>query len=131
MVEERVMEIARRGSQTELAIRELKAKNYFDAEEAIKKIMLGNPHSAVAHNLYGILEEYMMNDGLARRHYRAAYALDPTYKPAIRNLERLALFDFHHAARHPDFGDSPEEEESRLEIVYDGHVGHLHKKEME
>jgi Flp pilus assembly protein TadD len=52
------------------------------------------------HNLFGILSELKGNDDSARKHYRAAYALDPTYKPACRNLERLVLgtknggFDF-------------------------------------
>jgi Flp pilus assembly protein TadD len=41
------------------------------------------------HNLLGILYEIAGNDDKARKHYRAAYALDPTYKPACRNLERL------------------------------------------
>ncbi|MPN59103.1 hypothetical protein SDC9_206821 [bioreactor metagenome] len=78
-----------------LAIEALKKGIYLQAEENIKQAMLINPHSSVVHNLYGIFEELLMKDNLARKHYRAAYALDPTYKPAIRNLERISTFEYY------------------------------------
>lgn len=68
-----------------------------------------NPDAPQPHNLLGIWYESNADGDLARRHYRAAYALDPTYKPACKNLERICtLFD----NRYPgniDYGDSPEE----------------------
>ena len=76
------------------AILELREKNYPRAEEQIKLAVLENPHSPAVHNLYGILEELLQNNDLARKHYRAAYALNPTYKPAVRNLERIYSFNF-------------------------------------
>ena len=116
-----------------LAIEELKSKNYIQAEEKIKEAMIINPHLPHAHNLYGILEEYLQEYDLARKHYRAAYALDPTYKPSSRNLERISSFYTCIYFSKIDFGEKPEEEEHGLYvIIYDkNHVGHLCKKEME
>jgi len=96
--------------------------------------MLEDLHSPAAHNLYGILEELSMDDGLAcKQHYRAAYALDPTYRSAIRNLKRISAFDFHIKGKPMDYGDKPEEIiESQYVIKYDDHhIGHLYKKGLE
>lgn len=114
-----------------MAINALKVKFYSQAEENIKQAMVINPHSPIVHNLYGILEEFLMDDGLACKHYRAAYALDPTYKPAIRNLERITTFYSRCSKSSIDYGDQPEEEAENLyEIIYDkGNIGHLVKKE--
>ncbi len=111
----------------QMAINKLKERNYSQAEENIKQAMLENPHSPSVHNLYGILEELQANGDLARRHYRAAYALDPTYKPATRNLERIVSFEDYRNRRKIDFGDQPEAaDESPYIVVYDkNHVGHL------
>ena len=51
-----------------------------------------NPNAPEPHNLLGIWYEVKNNNDLARKHYRAAYALDPTYKPASENLERVCTF---------------------------------------
>lgn len=51
-----------------------------------------NPDAPEPHNLLGIWYEFKNNNDLARKHYRAAYALDPTYKPASENLERVCSF---------------------------------------
>jgi len=109
----------------------LKEGNYTLAEERIKAAMIENPHSPIVHNLYGILEELLKEDNLAHKHYRAAYALDPTYKPAIRNLERITAFGKRTSKKSIDFGDDPEDEEDNLYMIeYDNnHVGHLRKKE--
>lgn len=109
----------------------LKEGDYIGAEEKIKNAMNENPHSPNVHNLYGILEELLKEDNLAHKHYRAAYALDPTYKPAIRNLERIASFEERMINKPIDFGDEPDEDEEDLYVVeYDkNHVGHLRKKE--
>jgi tetratricopeptide (TPR) repeat protein len=115
------------------AITELKEENYSKAEENIKLAMLERPHSPEAHNLYGILEELQSDGSLARKHYRAAYALDPTYKPAARNLERIVAFEYYPSNKKIDYGEEPEAEpENPYVVVYDSNrVGHLYKKEME
>ena len=52
--------------------------------------MAENPHCAIPHNLMGILLEKESNHVLAMKHFRAAYALDPTYVPARYNMEQYA-----------------------------------------
>jgi len=109
----------------------LKAGDYVQAEEQIKKAMNENPHSPVVHNLYGILEELLKEDKLAHKHYRAAMALDPAYIPAMRNLERISTFEERARKAHINFGDKPEQIGEDLYIIeYDrNHVGHLRKKD--
>jgi len=118
----------------EMAINALKNKNYVEAERRIKRAMLLQPHSASVHNLYGVLEECLKDRMLAGKHYRAACALDPTYKPSIRNLERITtLYDFNSRYKF-DFGENEEEKESKelYEIIYDANkVGHLYKLKRE
>ncbi|MEF9921058.1 MAG: hypothetical protein RR945_08940 [Erysipelotrichaceae bacterium] len=57
-------------------------------EQVVKAMML-NPHSALPHNLMGIIMEKSGDKQRAMAHYRAAYALDPTYLPARWNMERM------------------------------------------
>ena len=46
------------------------------------------PHAPEPHNLMGLLLECSGNKVLAMRHYRAAWALEPSYRPARQNIER-------------------------------------------
>ncbi|MCL6598317.1 MAG: hypothetical protein K6T81_06200 [Alicyclobacillus macrosporangiidus] len=83
-----------------------KLRNH-EFEESYKLIVksLGlNPHAPEPHNLLGIWFEIKGNKDTARKHYRAAYALDPTYKPACENLERVCTF-FPNWSIPYDFGD--------------------------
>ena len=114
----------------QMAINALKSREYGEAEKRIKQAMLIQPHSANVHNLYGILEECLKDYSLANKHYRAACALDPTFRPSIRNLERVTNFYAYNSRYKFDFGDKPEKEEHEhlYQIVYDNHnVGHLCK----
>jgi len=115
----------------DLAKNALKLGNFVLAEERIKNAMYENPHSPCVHNLYGILEELLKEDNLAHKHYQVANVLDPTYKPAYRNLERISSFEGRPTNKPIDFGDEPEKEDDDLYVVeYDkNHVGHLQKKE--
>ena len=115
----------------ELAKTAIKAGDFPLAEANIKQAMAENPHSPVVHNLYGILEELLKEDNLAHRHYRAAYALDPTYQPAIKNLERISTSEERARKQPIDFGDetADDDEESLYVVEYDSHhVGHLRRK---
>lgn len=65
----------------------------FDACEAlISTAMFQSPHSAVPHNLMGLLLEKKRKHEDAMKHFRAANALDPTYAPSRWNLEAFAEF---------------------------------------
>jgi len=76
----------------------------------IRQAMALNMDAPEPHNLLGILSEMKGDDGNARRHYRAAYALDPTYGPACRNLERLVVFEWGPVGRQYDYGISVQPE---------------------
>ena len=75
------------------------------ARVQIANAMILNMDAAQPHNLLGILYELDGDDAAARRQYRAAYALDPTYKPACRNLERLVMFSWAPQSRRFDYGE--------------------------
>ena len=65
----------------------------FDPCEALlATAMFQNPHSAVPHNLMGLLLEKRRRHEEAMKHFRAANALDPAYAPARWNLEGFAEF---------------------------------------
>lgn len=115
----------------EKAINALQVNDYAVAQEYIKYAMLENYHSPKVHNLFGVLVELTGNLSLAGKHYRAALALDPTYRPANRNLERITSFYCRFRNTNPDFGDKPEEEEIIPYIVeYDkNNIGHVKKEE--
>ena len=69
----------------------LKKGELENAEKLISILVSMDIGAPEPHNLFGILCELRGEDGIARKHYRAAYALDPTYGPACRNLERLVI----------------------------------------
>lgn len=75
-----------------------------EALPVIKEALILNTEAAEPHNLLGIFFEMKGDDNNARKHYRAAYALDPTYKPACRNLERLVEFVWDPVSRKFDYG---------------------------
>lgn len=63
-------------------------REYEKCAREIREAMARNPHSAIPHNLMGILLETEQNHILAMKHFRAAYGLDPTYIPARVNMEK-------------------------------------------
>jgi Flp pilus assembly protein TadD len=60
-----------------------------DSYKIIIDTLRENPDAPEPQNLLGLWNEMNKNFDLARKHYRAAYALDPTYRPASVNLERV------------------------------------------
>ena len=65
------------------------AKRYDDCKNIITHAMMSYPNNPEPHNLYGIILEKTGYHMLAMNHFRAAWALDPTYEPAIANLNNL------------------------------------------
>ena len=63
-----------------------------ECEALLSAAMFQNPHSAVPHNLMGLLLEKEQKHEDAMKHFRAANALDPSYAPARWNLEGYAEF---------------------------------------
>jgi len=70
------------------SVRDLVKKGDFSNAEQLVIHALGDyPHAAEPHNLLGVLLEKQWDHLTAMKHFRAAWALDPTYKPARQNLE--------------------------------------------
>ena len=103
-------------------------KDYEECEKLICSAMGMYPHAPEPHNLLGILLETLDDHLLAMKHFRAAWALDPTYRPVRRNLDNYASFSERSSAAYDesDCKDAPMLPE--VEIVYDQHgIGHVVK----
>ena len=74
------------------AIAKLLNSEFEESYNLIVNALSMNPNAPEPQNLLGIWYEFKGNEDLARKHYRAAYALDSTYKPASKNLERVCTF---------------------------------------
>ncbi|MDF2611957.1 MAG: hypothetical protein K0R92_3431 [Lachnospiraceae bacterium] len=88
-----------------------KLKNY-DMEAAYQCIMeacITDPNAAQPHNLLGIWYEFKNYIDLARKQYRVAYVLNPTYKPASENLERVSTL-FLYKSIPVNYGEETDEE---------------------
>ena len=100
--------------------------NVKDAKNLITDAMKENPDSGVPHNLLGILEEYRGNHILAMKHFRAAWALEPTLLPARWNMNEYGEWKkVHHCAYTEE--DVPEETgQPMYKTVYDEKgIGHM------
>lgn len=109
------------------------AHEYQECEDAILKTMEMYPHSAVPHNLYGILLEKQHEHLLAMKHFRAAYALDPTYIPARYNMEQYGQWNKGSIQAAYCENDCVEicqkQQDNQFCVKYDeAHVGHMIRK---
>lgn len=86
-------------------------KEYDKAENYLKKSLVKDIDSPEPHNLLGVLAENRRDFERAGKHYRAALDLDPTYKPAQSNLERIAQFKY--TQEGMDLGEKDEQEEEQ------------------
>ena len=90
------------------AIDKLRQYEFEEAYKLIIKAISINPDASQPQNLLGLWYELSGNDDKARKHYRAAYSLDPTFKPACKNLERTCTVFLYKDIPY-DYGDEPEE----------------------
>lgn len=67
----------------------LRKREMKKAYELIIEAMSLAPSAPEPHNLLGIMFDINENEDGARRHFRAAIALEPSYVPAAKNLEQL------------------------------------------
>ncbi len=82
-------------------VKQLVSKMEFsESVKLITKAMSEYPDSPQPHNLIGIVYEKSGNHCMAMKHFRASYALDPTYSPAEKNLynygtnaHRVCIYD--------------------------------------
>lgn len=101
---------------------------YQSCIDSICVAMQLNPHAPQPHNLLGIVLEKMGDHTAAMKHFRAAWALDPTYKPASHNLDTYGTF-YSSGICAFDESDLTTLTQSTVEIVYDERgVGHVISK---
>lgn len=65
-------------------------REYKQCEILLRKAMSDFPDDAVPHNLMGLLYEKKNDHIKAMKHFKAAWALEPSYKPALQNLDNFA-----------------------------------------
>ena len=112
------------------AIKSIELKDFEAAKSYIQKALLERINAPEPFNLLGILEEYKGNFLQACKYYRAAYALDPTYKAVINNLDRVTGMQYRQTLKHIDFGNRTDacEKDKMYYVEYDlNHVGHIKK----
>lgn len=114
-------------------IRALGAQRHFsEAEDEAAHAMAAAPHDAQPHNLMGIIAESRNDHVQAMKHFRAAWALDPMYRPARINMERYGSFSGQ--MPRPVYDETecaPSSAENRpaYRIEYDKHgIGHVIKE---
>lgn len=99
--------------------------NYASSVEDISIAMQHYPHAPEPHNLMGIVLEKNGDHVSAMKHFRAAWALDPTYLPARYNLETYGTF-FTSGKCAFDENDIPSEPSAMHKTAFDNRgVGHL------
>jgi Flp pilus assembly protein TadD len=80
--------VADYGSSIELAKRSIGDRHFDAATEHVRRAIFLDPARPEAFNLLGALMEVRGDRVEAQKNYRAALSLDPSYAPAIKNLER-------------------------------------------
>lgn len=89
-----------------------------EATPLLKKAISLNPNSPEAYNLLGAIYELTGALDQAQKMYRAALAVDPSYRPAESNLHRTTQLNYAYdrkvdmGERDPGTGDNPEEGEA-------------------
>ncbi len=78
-------------SSIELAKRSIGDRHFGAAVEHMRKAISLDPARPEAFNLLGALMEIQGDRIEAQKNYRAALSLDPSYEPAIKNLQRSTV----------------------------------------
>lgn len=103
-------------------------REYQKCEFLIIDAMGKYPHAPEPHNLIGILLENRDGHLMAMKHFRAACALDPTYLPAMQNLDTYGTF-FSTGRCAFNENDCPQEKHIEYITVYDKNgIGHIRRK---
>jgi len=76
------------GASIELAKRSVGHRHFDAAIEHLRRAIFLDPARPEAFNLLGALLEIQGDRIEAQKNYRAALSLDPSYEPAIKNLQR-------------------------------------------
>lgn len=117
-----------------VTVRELiSLQDYEKCESLIRSAMGKYPHAPQPHNLIGILLEKKGDHLTAMKHFRAAWALDPTYIPARQNLDCYGTFYSSSKCAYDESDCEVEEKsgkQSSYKVEYDAHgVGHFVRRD--
>ncbi|MEA4895924.1 MAG: hypothetical protein VB064_11785 [Oscillospiraceae bacterium] len=108
-----------------VTVRELiSLQDYEKCESLIFSAMGKYPHAPEPHNLIGILLEKKGDHLTAMNHFRAAWALDPTYIPARQNLDCYGTFYSSGKCAYNESDCEVEEnagKQSNYKVEYDAH----------
>ena len=106
----------------------VECEKYDECENLICDAMRKYPHAPEPNNLLGVLLEKQGDHLLAMKHFRAAWALDPSYRPVRQNLDHYASFYSREAAAFDESDCKDDPPLSNIEILYDERgVGHVIK----
>lgn len=105
-------------------------KDFGQGELLIKKAIGEYIHAPEPHNLLGLLLEAQSDHLTAMKHFRVAWALDPTYLPARQNLDCFGNF-YSNGKWAFDESDCPQEKKDNKYVVeYDAHgIGHVARRD--
>lgn len=125
MEQQELSEKAEELSKLCVTVREfISLQDYEKCESLIRSAMGKYPHAPEPHNLIGILLEKKGDHLTAMKHFRAAWALDPTYIPARQNLDCYGTF-YSSGKCVYDESDCEEEEnagkQNNYKVEYDTH----------
>lgn len=96
--------------------------------QEIRNAMAEYPDAPQPHNLLGIVLEKQGNHPSAMRHFRAAWALDPTYLPAEENLKTYATF-YSRGRSAYDESDCEAAKADNYSVSYDAMgIGHVTRR---
>lgn len=94
----------------ELAKRHITDRNFSAARETARLAIAADPTQPEGYNLIGVLLEIKGDALEAQKFYRAAMDIDPTYKPARANLERITSWHkFGNIDLGPDIDQAPKQ----------------------
>lgn len=80
-------------SLIQMAKRHIADRNFVNARETVRKAISKGPEHPEAYNLLGALLEIGGDWLNAQKFYRAALNMDPTFKPAKANLDRITSWN--------------------------------------
>lgn len=101
------------------------SRDYDTCSSLVCQAMARFPSAPQPHNLMGVLKEKMGDHAGAMKHFRAAWALDPTYAPAEQNLTAYGTF-FSRGKAAYDESDCRDDGAGACCIEYDGlGIGHI------
>ena len=105
----------------------IQGRRYDECRHMLCRAMEEHPDNAEPHNLLGLLLEKQGDHTAAMRHFRAAGALDPAYRPAQLNLDAFGVFP--HRGQGIYSQEEDKQEPCACVIVYDARgIGHCMRK---